>query len=225
MPDELIDKGLLTIPLYHGTSNIFLESIRQCGLGGANAIERFAVQQFFEEIFRFSEDVLSGDPEWEACKFAPKLLRDQISYGDSANFQHGDTYLTPSRASAVGYALTNRYGSELISNAYRLLSLVRERCPEFIENSALRTHPLMELFALGSKPVVISLRNVPVEILLGEGGDGPQRALDRLRMLWPVAGTLGVVMNINFRLRRPVPLADCEVKYLDHNSESNPFAW
>ena len=148
MPDELIKDGLLTIPLHHGTSSLFLESIHQHGLGGVNPIERFAVRQFFTDILRLCDKALAGDQDWEAFRFVHELLRDQVTQGDNANFQHGDTYLTPSRASAVGYALTNRYGSELISNAYRLLSFVRERRPELIENSGLVGHPLLDLFAL-----------------------------------------------------------------------------
>lgn len=42
------------------------------------------------------------------------------------NFQHGETYLSPSRLTAIRYAANKRYGSELLSyTLYFLNELIR----------------------------------------------------------------------------------------------------
>lgn len=225
MENELQENGILKLPLYHGTSSLFLASIRENGLGGVNPIEQYKVREFFAEIFKICDVALAGDKEWESCKFVPALLRDQVSNGDSSNYQHGDTYLTPSRASAAGYALTNRYGSELISNARRLTSFVQESHPALLGASWIANHPLMEIFTSDHKPVVLKMYNISISILSSEGGDSPENALDYLREMLPFINETGVVINANFRLLRPVPFAECEVEYIDPEIEFNPFAW
>jgi hypothetical protein len=225
LKNELIDNGILTIPLYHGTSSLFLTSIREQGLGGVNPIKQFQVREFFAEIFKRCDTALAGDKEWEACKFVAEYLRDQVSNGDSSNYQHGDTYLSPSRASAVGYALTNKFGSELISNAHRLLSFVQERRPELLEDNEIAHHQLLNFFGYDHKPVVLKMHNIPVSILSSECGDSPEKGMDFLIDMLPFLNDSGVVVNSNFRLLRPVPFDACEVEFIDPVDETNPFAW
>lgn len=225
MENDLLKNGKLIIPLYHGTSSFFLPSICENGLGGINPIEQTNARAFFEEIFKLCDVALAGDEDWEACKFAPELLRDQENNGDSANYQHGDTYLSPSRASAVGYALTNRYGSELISNAHRLFSLVQDRQPKLLGCSELVHHPLMNIFNYDHKPIILKICNMPISILASESGGSPEKTLDSLQIFLPFVNLTRMVFNSNFRLLHPVPYTECEVEYIDPAIETNPFAW
>lgn len=88
MPEGIIEYGVFKIPLFHGTSTLFWESIQTHGLGGMNPIEVYSVRAFVQEAFEFCELVLSGDEEWEAYKFSPHWLIDQERFSDNANFQH-----------------------------------------------------------------------------------------------------------------------------------------
>jgi len=219
MPDAIIENGVFNIPLFHGTSTLFLESIQTYGLGGVNPIDVYSVCAFVQEAYEFCEHVLSGDKEWEACKFSPRWLIDQESFNDNSNFQHGDTYLTPSRPSAVGYALTNRFGSELLSMGAKLVALIRERRPELIHQCPLVRHPAMNLISSDSKPVLVTARNVSVDMLLSEGGDTPEKAIEQLKTLWPILGDTGDVLNINFRLRHALSANSFNIEYLDPTCE------
>ena len=223
--DELLENGKLTIPLHHGTSSLFLESIQEHGLGGVNPIEQLRVREYFNEVFKLCDIAFAGDAEWEVCKSVPKMLMDQISKGDSANYQHGDTYLSPSRGSAVGYALTNRFGSELISNAHRLFILIKERRPELLENSELMHHPLQDILGKSHKPILLKINSIPISILASEGGGSPEKTLEDIKGMLPFINMAGVVINYNFRLLRPIPFATCEVEYLKPEAETNLFDW
>jgi hypothetical protein len=70
MPEKIIKNGVFNIPLFHGTSSLFLESIQMHGLGGVNPIEVYSVLPFVQEVYEICNDVYSGDEEWEACKFS-----------------------------------------------------------------------------------------------------------------------------------------------------------
>jgi hypothetical protein len=222
---ELLENGKLTIPLHHGTSSLFLDSIREHGLGGVNPIEQLKVREYFSDVFKLCDVALAGDAEWEVCKFVPKMLMDQISKGDNANYQHGDTYLSPSRGSAIGYALTNRFGSELISNAHRLFSLVKERRPEPLDNIELMHHPLQDILEKAHKPILLKINNIPISILASEGGNSPDKTLEDIKGMLPFLNMAGVAINYNFRLLRPISFDMCEVEYLDPEKETNLFDW
>ena len=225
MPDAIIESGVFKIPLFHGTSTLFLESIQTHGLGGVNPIDIYSVRAFVQEAYEFCEHVFSGDAEWEACKFSPRLLIEQESFSDNSNFQHGDTYLTPSRASAVGYALTNRFGSELLSMGARLVALIRDRRAELIHECPLVRNPAMNLISCDSKPILVTARNVTVDMVLSEGGATPEMQIEQLKTLWPIIRDTGAVLNINFRLRRAVSPSSLNIEYLDPTCERNPYDW
>lgn len=225
MPEGIIKNGVFKIPLFHGTSTLFLESIQTHGLGGVNPIDVYSVRSFVQEAYEFCEVVFSGDGEWEASKYSPGWLIDQKSFSDNANFQHGDTYLTPSRASAVGYALTNRFGSELLSMGAKLVALIRERRPELIHQCPLMRNPVMNLISSDSKPILVTARNVSVDMLLSEGGDAPEKQIEELKTSWPIFADTGAILNINFRLRCVLPLSSLNIEYLDPTCEKNPFNW
>jgi len=49
----------LPIPLYHGTSSLFLESIISLGLGGCNPIAEWKVLEFAQVIYPLVEEHLA----------------------------------------------------------------------------------------------------------------------------------------------------------------------
>ena len=223
MSEKFIKNGTLTVPLFHGTSTLFLESIQEHGLGGVNPIDTFSVRNFVQQAYGLCDSILAGEKEWDACKFSASWCNKQESFSDNANFQHGDTYLTPSRASAVGYALTNRFGSELLSLGAKLIDLIQERRPELLEQHPLMRHPVRKLVSSDSKPILITARNVSIDMLRSESGDNPQKQIELLETLWPIDPD--TVLNINFRLCSILSSNSLKIEYLDPKQEKNAYDW
>lgn len=221
----LIENGVFRIPLFHGTSSIYLKSINEHGLGGANPIRQYGVTTFLRDLLALADETLTNDDEWKSCRFAVQWMVNQDSFRDDANFQHGDAYLTPSRRSAVGYALTNPFGSELITQSHRLYRILEARAPEGLRARMLDQHPLVAVFSLEAKPILIVARNVTVAGLLSEGGEAPEKSINHLQELWSVFGEGREVLNINFRLRAPLPISSFTVEILDEEETGNPFGW
>lgn len=225
MHEEIVENNILKIPLFHGTSTLFEESIRRYGLGGVNPIKHYSVREFVCEAYKICDEVYSGDEKWEAFKFSPRLLIDQESFNDHVNFQHGDTYLTPSRQSAVSYALTNKFGSELLSMGARLVDLIKGRRPELISQSPLNNSPVMSLISSDSQPILVTIQDIPVNILLSESGNAPDEQIQSVKTLWSLIYDGKSVVNINFRLCGIISQSLLEVERLNPMCEENSYDW
>src|SRR5690349_20133729 len=93
LPDKM------PIPLYHGTSSLFLGSILRAGLGGVNPISQWKVLEFAQEIYPLVEKHLSTQDDFMVKAQTFKFMVEQTSA--AWNFQHGDTYLSPALSTAV----------------------------------------------------------------------------------------------------------------------------
>jgi hypothetical protein len=221
----VVDNGVFQIPLYHGTSSVYLESIEKYGLGAVNPIRRDDALALFKNLLAACDEVFANDVEWNSLRFLPQWMSDQRSMSSYVNFQHGETYLTPSRSSAVSYALSNRLGSEFISEADRLYRLLVGRNPRIVAERGLDRHPLIRMFDLNATPVLITIQGVPVKSVATEGGGSPQDSIASLQNFGDLIGRPGCTINVNFRLRVPILPGHFSVEILDPSVEKNVYKW
>src|SRR5687767_8347685 len=106
------DGSRLLVPLYHGTSELFLPSIRMAGLGAQDPHQQLATLSLLRDVIELYEALHPQDSEWLFSRLEAYAMLEQRSSPGGMNFRHGGTYLTASRYTAVRYALGNRYGSE-----------------------------------------------------------------------------------------------------------------
>ena len=52
---EIIQNGRLSIPLYHGTPTLFVDSIANHGLGGMNPVKEWSLLELAKEVLLLSE--------------------------------------------------------------------------------------------------------------------------------------------------------------------------
>lgn len=100
MPRTLVVDGKLTVPLFHGTSTLFYDSILDTGLGGRKIVEDLGLRAAAQEILKYEEQ-LNALPNWPFEKrFLLKLAEDPTSQNPALhavfNFRYGGTYVTPS---------------------------------------------------------------------------------------------------------------------------------
>ena len=203
----LLENGNLALPLFHGTSSIFIESIRQHGLGGVNPIQQYDVVPFMQRLFERCQRRLAGSREWEIKANIIGAIAQQEVKG--FNFRHGATYLTPARYVAARYACSNRLGSEAISEAAECLLLLPDE-----DRTELRRHPVAQLFDARHEPIVIRVESVPVSYLRTEYGGDPREQLDEMVELARLAPQLSDLhrsevlwQQENFELIEPIEQA------------------
>lgn len=230
--DYLKNEELL-IPLYHGTSSLFSESILEFGLGSIDPIEQFSVRPFMKNLFDLTETLRGNDKSWQDSKFVVQWMLDQEVLASGANFQHGQTYLSPSRSSAVGYALTNRFGSELLTETYRLFRWLMDNKANLLTEMQLDRHPVAKLFKSKPKPILITAHRVKLSHLSAEDGGSVESVIEKLSQFLSLFKESphdllmksDVIINLNFRLIAPLNPSAVKLEYLNSRTEENPYDW
>ena len=111
---EIISDGIFRLPLYHGTTSIFMDSIQKFGLGGINAIVKYEAEKFYDCLYNIANNKLENDQEWNSVSFAADLVKEQGVTDTGYNFKrNGSVYLTPSKLKAIQYAKKILLGSIL----------------------------------------------------------------------------------------------------------------
>lgn len=197
----------LQIPLFHGTSTIFLNGIIKNQLGGVNPILELDAYNFVKDLWPHVEAHLSDDKNFNAKIGSFSRMVRQTS--GPMNFQHGDTYLSPARSTAVRYASNKRYGSEILTYALDFLEELVRRDVEGIRNVLYRKYPqIFSLLDVSPSPILIEVVDCPVDCLRTEAGDGADVQITQLMELWDENRNLFELIGgqKNFRLSRPVSL-------------------
>jgi hypothetical protein len=203
---ELVKGDRLAFPLYHGTSSLFVDSILKNGLGGRNPIQELGVVPFLKSLHEICQHLLHNDPEWLSKKSVIEKMMNQ-----EPKFRHGCGFLSFSKLTAVRYAASNPFGSEIISNAARLYELVIKREPRYLSELQLTKYPIIALVNKSPYPVLVEVSRVHISNLQGEQGESAQQVIGTLAQLLSKLPTepFEVLIEVlgqqsNFQLVKPV---------------------
>ncbi len=207
------DNGQMLVPLYHGTSKIFLDSIQESGLGAKDPNIMFKSHELLTEMFNLEGWNWSDDPELSRMALTIRYIVDQSVSGGGFNFRHGNAYLTPSKLTAVRYALINRLGSELLSTTISLFDSLKVR-DEGKAREVTSKYPIIsELLSLEPQPLLVEALRVPIRSLRSEQGNAPEVVMDP-------ESFHGMFQQHNFELIHPLPADNLRYYEIEwHNSD------
>ena len=219
------DNGQMLISLYHGTSKIFLDLIQESGLGAKDPNIMFKSHELLTEMFNLEGWNWSDDPELSVMALPIRSIVDQSVSGGGFNFRHGNTYLTPSKLTAIRYALTNRLGSELLSTTISLFDRLKVRDEGKACEVASKYPIISGLLSLEHQPLLVEALQVPIRGLRSEQGDAPEVVIEQINKftdgidpkLFHV-----VCQQCNFELIHPLPADNLRYYEIEwHNSDLN----
>ena len=218
------DNGQMLISLYHGTSKIFLDSIQESGLGAKDPNIMFKSHELLTEMFNLEGWNWSDDPELSTMELITRYTVDQSVSGGGFNFRHGNTYLTPSKLTAVRYALINRLGSELLSTTISLFDRLKVRDEGKAREVASKYPIISELLSLEHQPLLVEALRVPIRSLRSEQGDAPEVVIDQINNLPDGMDSKlfhVVFQQHNFELIYPLPAENLRYYEIEwHNSDT-----
>ncbi|OSZ74620.1 hypothetical protein [Hydrogenophaga sp. IBVHS1] len=197
----------LPFPLFHGTSTLFLNDIQAGGLGAKNPLLELEIIEFIKLIMPLIDEHLSETDTYLNHRGTFGLMAEQFTSSQGFNFQHGQTYLSPAKPTAIRYAVNKRYGSELLTYALEFLRmLVEKRLPVVVSELFARFPQVFELLNLSRSPVLIRAERVQMFQVLTERGDDPLPQVRQLTAyLKEDRGFIEIVgQQSNFRLMAPV---------------------
>lgn len=167
----------LAISLYHGTSSLFYESIKEFGLGGRDIIKELRVIDLIGELVRICDAHLQTPDESIMDLDCARRISSQEITGAGFNLRHGSTYLTPARSTAVRYARSNEFGSEAVEYCMLLYRRVAKEHPDLLTNLCCDPTSLLSFVARKPEPLLIEVRSVPLAFLRSETGGSPEAQL------------------------------------------------
>jgi len=192
-------------PLYHGTSTLFLPGILEFGLGGKNPLAELKIYEFVREIDPLVEEFLKDTDTYNAAAAVWPAMVQQRSA--SMNYAHGDTYLTPAESTAIRYAASERYGSELLTHALDFLRLLVDRDVPSIRTSLTDKYPqIFKLLNISPAPVLLRVDGITEDVLLGEDGGSAEAKISNVYQTYEEIPHIAqeCLQQCNFRLRTSV---------------------
>ena len=159
------DSENLEFNLYHGTSNLFIEKIREKGFSyrDENLFDKELLEALFEALKKYPESELMRSSDW----IVERMINKDLPPG-SKPFHYGGTFFSISFDNALGYARGNGLGAKMFSSEFlTTIFQLYDELKEFDKHKALSLmpdiHPCKVLYEKVKKgehrPVVITLIN------------------------------------------------------------------
>jgi hypothetical protein len=178
----VVSNGFLTVPLYHGTNDIWLQSIRDKGLGGRDVIAEFRVIELLKELLAIADAHNLEEPPGWSRHSAENIVMQRV-YETGWNYRHGSTYLTASPSKAAQYVFYKRCGSEAIEYCLSWHEMIRMKRPDLHEALEEKFTYLLSATANVGNPLVLEVRSIPVQMLRNEFGGDVSQTLNELSEL------------------------------------------
>ncbi|WP_423896727.1 hypothetical protein [Candidatus Pelagadaptatus aseana] len=205
---------MLPFPLYHGTSTLFLRSIIESGLAGVNPVKDQGILPFAKELLPIVKKTLGEEESFMVKVDGYERIVNQVKTEGGFNFQHGDTYVSPSIATASRYACNSRFGSEIFSYSIEFLEeLVRRNIPGVTDDLYTRYRDIFSMLYIYPAPILIRVNKISESNLLDEHGNCPKNQILDLKKYKEMKDIpLNVIgQQMNFRIKNSIKADDLDV--------------
>ena len=179
---------------YHGTSTIFLDSIREMGLGAINPNIDYKNLDVLNYLFELAEVYLLTNNEYLKIRDTTTAIAKQTflkvidEKGNEFlhNYVHDGIYVALSRARAAIYASSNKYGSEILERCIVLYKLLTDNKIEFQIPKEINLFHIENYLDYDPKPIIVEIIDIADDKLEKEDGGNAKEALDFLREKVPI---------------------------------------
>lgn len=209
---------------YHGTSDIFLKSIQEHGLGGVNPNFAWKHLDTLKFLFNLAEIHLTEDLDYLVLRDSTKamVLQSKLEIEingekELLNFRHDGIYISLSLERAVCYATRDAFG-EIVSCAIRLMELLDRKNINY-SNNELAIEKFQSFRKINPKPIIVKILHVDEDELDKEDGKTAKEALDLLRRIdhtLTKKKKFEFYQFCNFKLTETVLNVNLELYYLDY---------
>lgn len=216
---------------FHGTSTIFLDSIKRHGLGTINPnieLRNLDVLKFLFDLCEIHIPNNSRHQELRGTSLAmvhqgTNELVDELGNTMNLHYRHDGIYVSLSRIRAATYSVLNKYGSEILERCIQLYQLLRNEGIEVEIPSEIDLFNFRQYLDIETKPIMIEVRGVPDEDLEKEDGKTAKEALDFLRREIPKMSQkqeFEFLQYCNFKLLKPIQVE--QLRFYEIEYEGRP---
>ncbi|GAA4204003.1 hypothetical protein GCM10022289_21130 [Pedobacter jeongneungensis] len=211
---------------WHGTSSIFLDSIRNTGLGAINPATDYKLLDvlgfLYDEIIRngITHPVFLTNKSSIEAAIAQGTLE---LNGMLLNFKHDGVYVSASPIKAAYYACLNLVGSEILEKCLILLSVLIDGGKEPKIPDELDVFGVRKYLDKKPTPIMIEITEITDDKLLLENGADPSALLKEMREMFPnlpIAQQFERLQFCNFKLLNPIPRT--KLRFYEVDFEGDP---
>ena len=209
------ENGYITIPLYHGTSSIFLESIIQHGLGSPINELQYNIK-LFKRICDAHNNTRWQSIWWRNNSYVWECML-HLKSSSTVNFRYGGTYLSPSQQNAAGYAQNNPYGSELLSSIIEAILDLETFDPDLAFKLIPTNHWIRNVMLQKYRPILLTIEKLKVSDLTTEKDNSTINLLKEIEGIakkCPNIPTDILWSQFNFHCQKVIPIGKQDFEYL-----------
>ena len=211
---------------WHGTSTIFLDAIRETGLGTISPAKDYKLLEMLTFLYRHIQQENVWRPVLNinrASIEAAIAQSDMLHKGRLLNYRHTGVSVSASAQRAAYYACSNKVGSELLEKCLILLSVLindgsEPELPEVLDLMNIRQY-----LEKPTKPIMIEVKSVPDNALLLEDGGDATAMLEQMRKTLPKISQQEQFEQLqfcNFCIVNPVP--NQHLRFYEVDFSGNP---
>jgi hypothetical protein len=174
---------------YHGTSSLFIDSIKEEGLGGINPNIEYNNLDLLEYLYSYSEKHLLNDIRYDSyfreitlamIKQTDYIIRHETKEDIILNFRHKSIYVSLSERKALEYSLTNKIGSEILQKCYDLYQMLISNNIVFKIPKDINFYEIDKLNIDNINPILIKVNNLNKDNIIQENGFDGELMIDYL---------------------------------------------
>ena len=153
--------GTFNIPLYHGTTELFIDSIKQHGLGAKDPLKDLKAKELFFDLFKLADKQQWTDEYWLKTKALVTPYVFQKNIGNIFNFSHGETYISGFRDLAEKYAKECYWGCEHLTYLGNFIWFLGNREVEGLVEMVSK-HPIAPIIKKRRDPYLVTINEVKI---------------------------------------------------------------
>lgn len=199
------------LTLYHSTTDFYLDSIKQYGLGGVNPNKAKGILFFLQELYKLSEKYLINKKEYQEVRFTTDGMARQCLKG-VFNFKHDKVYLSMMESTAIRYSL-NKYGSELLSRSILLYDLLCIEGYKHEVDTSLLDFDIEKLKNATSRKILLKVHNIDFDYIETETGESAIEKISEMQEIEKSDKFLfeALSQQFNFGLKETIDFKNIEV--------------
>lgn len=216
---------------FHGTSTIFLDSIRKYGLGSINPNIDYKNLDVLQFLFYQCELHLLNNPNYLQLRDTSSLMVNQSAsevvnkFGQKQilNYKHDGIYVGLSRERAAIYAVLNKYGSEILERCIDLYQILLQSDVPVDIPKEIDIFNFRQFINKEYKPIIIEVSDISDKQLEKEDGSSAIKELNLLRKEIPKMNEkekFEYLQFCNYKLLTPID--PYKLKFFEIEHEGNP---
>lgn len=201
---------------YHGTSTIFLESIKTTGLGTVNPNLDFKNLDVLRYLVSITEKYLLKDQEYLVLRTNTLAMAKQTVIENTLiksdiipnfNFRHDKMHVSLSRIMALNYCITNKYGSEMLERCIRLINILERNNIAYDIPNEINLFNIKKYIDTDTKPILVEIIGLEDECVEEENGKDGKEMMSIFRNRAQKLNQKEISleeMKYNFRVLKPI---------------------